>query len=82
MIVYSVEEFAVENNRENFAYVESKFTTLNKEIIWVLNMINTATKDLSLVVTKSGILKTLKLLFTWYIPPGNYIITDSRRNYL
>ena len=52
MIVYNVEEFAVEDKREYFVCDKSKFTTLNKELILVLNMINTATKDFHLVVTK------------------------------
>ena len=52
MIVYNVEEFAVEDKREYFVCDKSKFTTLDKELILVLNMINTATKDFHLVVTK------------------------------
>lgn len=63
MIVYNVEEFAVEDKREYFVCDKSKFTTLDKELILVLNMINTATKDFHLVVTKIRDIEKKKIIY-------------------
>ena len=60
---------------------ESKFTSLNYKLIWILNMINTATKDFHLVVTKIRDTENTKAFITRYIPPGNYIITDGWGSY-
>ena len=68
LIVYNVEEFVVENRREYFSCNESKFTTLNNELIWLLDMINTETKDFRLVVTKIRDTEKIKAFITRYIP--------------
>ena len=81
LIVYNVEEFAVENKREYFSCEESKFTTLNNEIIWVLDMRNTETKDFLLVVTKIKDTEKIKAFITRYIPSGNFIVTDGWGSY-
>ena len=81
MIVYKVEEFVVENKREYFACDESKFTNLNNELIWVLNMINTVTKNFLLVVTKVRDTEKIKSFVIRYIPPGNFIVINGWGSY-
>lgn len=76
LIVYKVEEFVVENERQYFACGESKFTTLNNELICVLDMINKETKDFYLVV-KIRDTEKIKTFITRYIPPGIFIVTDA-----
>ena len=71
----------VENNDEFFATDESEFTHLNGDQIWVLNLVNTTTKDFRLVVTKNRNTKTLQKFICKYVPPGNNIVTDRWNGY-
>ena len=80
-VVYETEPFAIENNDEFFATDESEFTHLNGDQIWVLNLVNTTTKDFRLVVTKNRNTETLQKFICKYIPPGNNIVTDGWNGY-
>lgn len=81
LFIYNVEEFGKENNREYFAYDESKFTTQNNELIWLLDLINTETKEFLFVSTKIIEIEKIKAFITRYIPPGNHIVTEVWYSY-
>ena len=83
ILKYESEEFAQENRWAYYAADESEFTHIDNKSIWVVNVINTNTKEFRLEVTKSREainLKKLKLI-SKFIPPGNYIITDGWSGY-
>ena len=49
--------------------------------IWVLNIINTVNKDFRINVTLSRDTPNLKKFITYFVPPGNNIITDGWSSY-
>jgi len=80
-IIYEAEEFGEEGKAEFFACDESLFTKYNNEQIWVLNIINTSTKEFRILATKNRDGNTLKKFIMKYVPPGNNIVTDGWSGY-
>ena len=77
LLKYESEEFAEENKWAYYATNESLFIHIRNNSIWVLNIINTNTKDFCFEVTKSREATKLKKFITKYVPEGNYIITGG-----
>ena len=81
ILKYESEEFAQENGWAYYATDESEFTHINNMAIWVVNVIDTNTKEFLLEVTKSREAINLKKFISKFIPPGNFIITDGWAGY-
>ena len=81
ILKYESEEFAQENRWAYYAAEESEFTHINNMAIWVVNVIDTNTKEFRLEVTKSREAINLKKFISKFIPPGNFIITDGWAGY-
>lgn len=77
LLQYATDIFAEENTWEYFATDESLFTHIKGKQIWVLNIINTATKEFRIMVTLNRDTANLKKFITYFVPAGNNIITDK-----
>ena len=60
----NVEEFGIEDNDEFYAADESLFTHHKNEKIWVLDIVNTNTKDFRILVSKNRDPDTLQEFIT------------------
>ena len=60
---YETDIFAEENKWNYFAAEDSLFTHINKKQVWVLDFINTATKEFRIVAALSRDTNILKILY-------------------
>ena len=81
MLQYATDIFAEENAWGYFATDESLFTYVKGKQIWVLNIINTSNKEFRIVIALNRDTSNLKKFITFFVPPGNNIITDGWRAY-
>ena len=69
ILQYETDIFTEENKWNYFAAEESLFTYINDKQIWVLDVINTATKEFRIVAALSRETNILKNFIKKYIPP-------------
>ena len=61
---------------------ESLFThNVNRELIWIIGIIDNQTKDFRLIASKERDNDTLKAFISKITPNGNFIITDGWDGY-
>ena len=80
-IVYEVEEFGIEGSEDFYSCDESLFTHFNNEAIWVLNVVNTDSKEFRIVATTSRDGEILKKFITKFVPSDSKIVTDGWSGY-
>ena len=64
IIQYQTEEFGIQDNNDFYAADESLFTHHNNEQIWVLDIVNTDTKDFRILTVKNRDSDTLQNFIT------------------
>ena len=77
IIQYQTEEFGIQDNNDFYAVDKSLFTHHNNEQIWVLDIVNTDTKDFRILTVKNHDSDTLQNFITKFVPTGNNIVTDG-----
>lgn len=79
--VYILESISESNKNERFSIDESHFLNKNNEAIWVIGVINNATKKFRLEFSKIRNEEILKKFIWLHIKPGNIIVSDGWSDY-